>query len=272
LKKPAATFTCALFAFVAALAADAPLPTNAALQGVMIEQKLGAQVPLDLKFADETGAAVKLADYFHGRPVLLTMVYYECPMLCTMTLNQLTRSLNGLSESAGEQFEIVTVSFNPRETPALAAAKKSTYLRSYRRPSAADGWHFLTGSQASIDSLTRSVGFNYRWDEQQQAYAHASAVMVLTPQGKLSRYFLGVDYPPTEVREALRAADAGTVGPPADAIYFYCFRYDPASGRYGLIISRALRVLGVLIVLGLAALVVVLHRISTRRVRTLALE
>lgn len=269
----AAAFSCSLLALIETGVADAPpLPTNPALQGVMIEQKLGTQVPLNLAFTDETGAAVKLGDFFHDRPVLLTVVYYECPMLCTMTLNQLTRSLNALSESAGDQFQIVTVSFNPQETPTLAAAKKTTYLRSYRRPSAADGWHFLTGSQASINSLTRAVGFNYRWDESQQAYAHASAVMVLTPQGKMSRYFLGVDYPPTEVREALRAADAGTVAAPAEAVYFYCFRYDPASGRYGLIISRSLRVLGVLVVVGLIALVVVLHGVSTRRARRLALE
>lgn len=245
----------------------APTSQPAALEGIGVDQRLGERVPLDLRFVDEAGKTVELRDFFHGRPVLLTLVYYECPSLCTTSLTQLTRGLNGLSESAGERFDIVTVSINPRETPALAAAKKANYLHSYRRPSAADGWHFLTGRQESIDALAQAVGFRYRWDPAQQAYAHASALMVVAPDGTLSRYFLGVDFPPTELRAAIDEASAGRVGPPAEAIYFYCFKYDPTSGRYTLIIGRALRVLGAACVVGIVGLVASLQLITARRRR-----
>ena len=247
-------------------ATPAASPTMAdALAGVSIEQRLGESLPLDARFTDSTGRRMRLGDVFHGRPVLLTLVYFECPMLCTVTLNQLTRSLTALRESAGERFDIVTISIDARETPTLAAKKKAGYLHSYNRPSAADGWHFLTGDQTDIDRVAQAVGFHYRWDAGQQVFAHASALMVCTPEGKLSRYFLGVDYPPTEVRAALNAADVGAVAPPAEAVYFYCLKYDPQTGKYGLLIGRTLRLLGAATLVGVAGLIVGLQRMHTRR-------
>jgi protein SCO1/2 len=250
----------ALVLFVSPVLA-APATQPSILNGVGVEQRLGSRIPLDLRFADENGKAVQLRQLIHDRPVLLTLVYYQCPMLCTVTLNQLSRSLNALSESAGDQFDILTISFDPRETSGLAAAKKQIYLKGYQRPTAANGWHFLTGSEDSIRKLTSAVGFNYRWDAEHQIYAHASAVVVLTPDGTISRYFLGVDYPPVQLRQAIRDADAGSVGAKAEQVFLYCFHYDPATGRYGLIINRAIQALGLFTVVALAGLIMFhLHR------------
>lgn len=237
----------------------------AALDGVGVDQKLGDTIPLDLPFTDDTGKPVRLRDLLHGRPIILTPVYYKCPMLCTVTLNQLGRTLTALSETVGEQFDIVTFSIDARDTAELAAGKKRTQLRAYRRPSAAQGWAFLTGPAASIHALTDAIGFRYRWDEPSQQFVHAGAVLVLTPEGKITRYFLGVDYPPTELRAALQEARAGTVSTPAAQVFLYCFRYDPATGRYGLIIDRGLKVLGVSLVLTLAGTMVLLTRLHRRR-------
>jgi protein SCO1/2 len=225
------------------------------LNGVGIDQNLGAQVPADAVFRDESGQTVRLGDYFGHRPVLLTLVYYKCPGLCTTILNDVSRSLNGLAESAGSEFDVVTVSFDPRETPDLAADKKAAYLRGYRRPTAAAGWHFLTGPQQSIDALTRAVGFRYTWDADHQLWAHASAIIVLTPGGKVSRYFYGVEAPPTDLHESILEASRDSVGRPAEQVLLYCFRYDPATGHWGLIITRLLRVLGAVTTLAVAALV-----------------
>ncbi len=219
------------------------------LNDVGIDQKLGQQVPGDLSFRDDMGRPVHLGDYFGKRPLILALVYYKCPMLCTMVLNDLTKSLNGMNLTAGEQFDILTVSFDPSETPALAAEKKRQYLRAYRRPAAENGWHFLTGSQDSIDRLTRAVGFRYAWDPQYQVFAHASGIMILTPQGKLSRYFFGIDYVPSDLRLSLVEASNRTISTPADTILLYCFHYDPRTGRYGLIISRAIEIGGALTLL-----------------------
>ena len=247
-------------------AAAAP-DVSGALRGVGVEQHLGARLPLDAMFRDSDNREVRLGDYFHGRPVLLTPIYYGCPRLCTMTLNQLTRSLTALKESVGDRFDIVTFSIDPSETPALAAQKKKAYLHSYRRDSASDGWHFLVGDQGSIDRVAQAVGFGYRWDPAQQAFAHASAVIVCTPDGTVSRYFLGVDYPPNDVRDALNAAAGGNVAPkPAEAVFFYCMKYDPETGRYGLMIGRTLRLLGAATLVGVVGLIVALHRSSARRI------
>lgn len=248
-----------------ALAAAQPAGPPA-LEGVGIEQRLGQQVPLDLVFHDEMGRDIALGQYFQGRPVLLMLAYYECPMLCTMSLNQLTASLNALSESVGQRFDIITVSFNPRETPQLAAAKKRNSLRAYRRPTAERGWHFLTGAEASIQRLTQAAGFGYRWDAKHQVYSHASGLIVLTSEGKISQYFLGVEYPPAQLRQALRTAATGGIGAQAPRVFLYCFHYDPATGKYGLIISRALQVMGVLTVAGLIGLIGSLGLIRSRRI------
>jgi protein SCO1 len=225
------------------------------LSGVGIDQNLGAQVPLEATFRDESGRTVRLGDYFGRRPVLLTLVYYQCPGLCTTILNDVSRSLNGLAESAGSEFDVVTVSFDPRETPDLAAAKKAAYLRGYQRPTAAAGWHFLTGPQESIDALTRAVGFRYAWDAGNKLWAHAAAIIVLTPDGKVARYFYGVEAPPTDLHQSILDASVGTVARPAERVLLYCFRYDPATGKWGLIISRLLRALGAITMVAVALLV-----------------
>jgi protein SCO1/2 len=248
-------------------AQSAPATRPAILNRVGVDQRLGSHIPTDLAFTDESGQTVQLKSLMHGRPVLLTLVYYKCPMLCTVTLNQLTRSLNAMSATAGNQFDIITVSFDPRETPALAAEKKRTYLKSYRRPESEAGWHFLTGTEASIRELAQSVGFRYAWDDANKIYAHAAAVMVLAPDGTISRYFLGVDYPPVELQKAIDEARGGAVGPKAEQIFLYCFHYDPATGRYGLVIERAMRVLGVVTFVALAGLILLSLRRERRRVR-----
>jgi protein SCO1 len=218
------------------------------LHDVRIDQLLDAQVPLDLKFRDERGRDVLLGDYFGKRPVILALVYYRCPMLCTMVLNNLTRDLNSVTLTAGQDFDVLAVSFDPRETPDLAAAKKATYLTRYRKSDAADGWHFLTGPQDSITRLTDAVGFHYAWDEQNQMFAHASGIIVLTPQGKTARYFFGIDYEPVDLRLSLVEAGGGKIEAPTDQVLLYCFHYDPKTGKYGLLISRVIQLAGTLMV------------------------
>lgn len=245
-----------------------PMPTGNStevLKKVDIEQRLGSQIPLDLKFRDESGREVRLAEYFaKGKPVALTLVYYECPMLCNQVLNGAVGAFQALSFSAGKEFEVVTVSFDPREGPELAAEKKQTYLRRYRREGAEQGWHFLTGDKASIDALAESVGFHYVWDEQSQQFAHASAVMVATPQGKLSHYFYGIDYAPKDLRLALVEASEGKVGSPVDSLLLFCYHYDPISGRFAPVMG-VLRAAGVLTVVGVIALLFYLRRVTRRR-------
>ena len=216
----------------------------AALQKVAFEQRLNEQLPLDLPFKDENGAAVKLGDYFGRKPVVLAFVYYECPMLCTQVLNGLESALRVINESIGREFDVVTVSFDPRETPALAAGKKKAYLDRYKRPDAERGWHFLTGTQASIDALTKAAGFSFYWDEQTQQFAHASGIVVATPAGKLSRYFFGIDYSPRDVKFALIESSSEKIGSLADRLLLYCYHYDPATGNYGFIAMRAVRLGG----------------------------
>jgi protein SCO1/2 len=232
----------------------------APLRDVGIDQKLDQQIPLDLVFRDEDGREVKLGNYFGSKPVILSLVYYDCPMLCTQVLNGLVGSLKALPFDAGREFTVVTVSFDPREKPELARAKKEGYMHRYGREGAAQGWHFLTGEQASIDALTHAVGFRYAWDEQTQQFAHASGIMVLTPEGKLSRYFYGIEYSPKDLRLGLVEASANKIGSPVDQLLLYCYHYDPATGRYGFVIMNAIRVLGVATFLGLALLIFMLKR------------
>ncbi len=235
--------------------------TPEVLKRADIEQRLNEQVPLDLAFRDESGREVRLGEYFKSdKPVVLSLVYYECPMLCNQILNGLVGSLEAVSFTPGEEFQIVTVSFDPRETPELAARKKETYLRRYRRTGAENGWHFLTGDKASIDRLAQAVGFNYHWDEKSGQFAHASAIMVATPRGKLSHYFYGIEYSPKELRLALVEASAGKIGSPVDKLILYCYHYDPTTGKYGPVIMNILRAAGVLTVAGVLALLLTLRR------------
>jgi protein SCO1/2 len=239
---------------------DPTLPSNqvpAALTKVAFEQRLNEQLPLDLPFKDEDGRDVKLGDYFGRKPVVLTFVYYECPMLCTQVLNGLESALRVLNESIGREFDVVTVSFNPKETPVLAAGKKKAYLDRYQRPEAAQGWHFLTGDQASIDALTKAAGFSYAWDEASQQFAHASGIVVATPAGKLSRYFFGIDYSPRDVKFALIESSNEKIGTLADRLLLYCYHYDPTRGNYGFVAMRAVRVGGAVTILALVGFVFV---------------
>jgi protein SCO1/2 len=233
---------------------DAPPPPY--LKDVGIDQKLDAQVPLELQFVDDTGTPVRLSDVIHDRPVILTLVYYECPMLCTMVLNDLNRSMRTLPFNIGKEFDVLTVSFDPSEKSDLAAAKKTQYVRQYDRPGAAAGWHFLTGDAAAIKQLTNAVGFRYAWDQKTQEFAHASGIVVLTPQGKVSRYFYGIDYAPSDLRLSLLDAGQGKIGGLADVVLQYCFHYNPATGKYSLAIMNIIRALGLMTV-GLIAVFIV---------------
>jgi protein SCO1/2 len=230
------------------------------LTEIGLDQKLDAQVPLDLPFTDEAGRDVRLGDYFGRKPVILTLVYYECPMLCTQVLNGLTSALGVLSFTVGREFDIVTVSFDPKETPELAAAKKAAYLDRYKREGAGTGWHFLTGDERSIAALTKAVGFRYAYNASIDQYAHVSGIIVLTPGGRLSRYFYGIEYGPRDVRLALVEAADRRIGTPADQLLLYCFHYDPKSARYSFAIMRVVRTLGIGTVLAMAAGIVMLRR------------
>lgn len=242
------------------------LPT--ALQTVGIDQKLGEQLPLDDQFKDKNGNNVRLGDYFKkGRPVILALVYYECPMLCNQVLNGLSGSLKGINFDAGKEFEIIAISFDPRENEKadLAKNKKANYVERYGRAGAEDGWHFLTGTQDSIDSITKAVGFNYHWDEKTNQFAHAGGIMVITPEGKVSRYFFGIDYAPKDLKFALMESANDKVGSPVDKLLLYCYHYDPASGKYGLAILNVMRLGAIATMLGLGAMVFVFWRRNKKK-------
>jgi protein SCO1/2 len=245
--------------------ADENLPPL--LRGVGIDQRLDEQVPLDLAFRDADGNTIRLGDYFGDKPVILVLAYYKCPRLCTLVLNGLVRTLLDIPFNVGEQFRVVTVSFDPRETPKLAAAKKKSYLERYGRPGAAEGWHFLTGDAEPIKQLTAAVGFRYRYDPKEDQYIHASAIMVLTPGGKLARYFYGVDFSPRDVRLGLVEASEDKIGSRVDQILLFCFHYDPSIGKYGAAVMNFVRLGGVLTILALGTLVIVLVRHEQRKNR-----
>jgi protein SCO1 len=230
------------------------------LQDIKIEQKLDNQVPLDLTFRDEQGKAVKLGDYFGKKPVVLALVYYTCPMLCNQILNGAAGSLKTISFDAGNEFEVVAVSFDPKDTPETASAKKRAYLERYNREGAEKGWHFLSGDEAQIKALAEAVGFRYRWDEATGQYVHASAIMVVTPQGKLSRYFYGIEYSPRDLKLGLVEASEGKIGSPVDQLYLFCFHYDPATGKYGVVIMNIIRGLGLATFIGVALLIFFVRR------------
>jgi protein SCO1 len=219
------------------------------LKEVGIDQKLNDSVPLDLMFRDERGNAVELAKYFGSKPVILTLVYYDCPMLCTQVLNGLDRSLKGIPLDLGSDFNVVTVSIDPTEKPVLAEAKQAVYTGMYGRPGAKEGWHFLTGNEPEIKQLANAVGFRYAYDADSKQYAHASAIMILTPEGKISRYLYGIQYPERDLRLGLVDASEGKIGSPVDQILLFCYHYDPQTGKYGLFVSRLIKLGGLLTVL-----------------------
>lgn len=230
------------------------------LKHVGIEQRLGNQIPANLEFRDEAGNAVQLGQYFGKGPVILNFMYFHCPMLCGQVLQGLTGALRAIGYTAGRDFTVLTVSFDPQETPAMAAAKKQVALAAYGRPEAEKGWHFLTGNAASVAALTQAAGFQYQYDELTKQYAHPTAIMVLTPEGKISQYHYGIEYAPRDLRLGLVQASNGQIGTLVDEALLYCYRYDPQTGKYGAIISRVLRVSGAVWLAMVGAFLVVMFR------------
>lgn len=269
-------FLAAATAALLAAAAQAPVLAQSALSQprlaptslvdqIGVDQKLGAQVPLDLAFRDEAGNPVRLGDYFAGgRPVVLSLVYYRCPGLCTMTLNGMSAAFKPLTLSAGNEFQVVTVSIDPKETPALASEKKAAYLRRYGRAGAESGWHFLTGDEAAVRKLADTVGFRYVYQPEIDQYAHSTAIMVLTPRGEVSRYFYGTEYSARDLRLGLVEASDNRIGTLADVVTLLCYQYDPRSGKYGAAVMRAVRTGGIVTVIGLCGFMLVMFRRERR--------
>lgn len=249
------------------------LPT--ALRDVRIEQKLDQQLPLDLVFRDEAGQEVKLGQYFRQKPVVLSLVYYDCPMLCTQILNGMVTSFRVLPFQIGKEFDVVTISFDPREKPELAATKKKVYidyLPDRMQAGANNGWHFLTGDPASIERITDAVGFRYNYDEATKQFAHASAIMVATPEGKLSRYFYGVEYAARDLRLGLIESSQSKIGTLSDELLLYCFHYDPTTGKYGAAVMRVMRIAGVITLLGIIAMIIFLKPRNAQRLNKGAVQ
>ncbi len=260
--KAAAAIALAFLASAPARAQRAELSLEQrfdAAQAVGLDQRLGERLPLELVLRDEEGREVRLRELFGRRPVVIALVYYDCPMLCTLVLNGMVRSFRALSLELGEDYVVVTLSIDPRETPELAARKKAQYLETYAagapRPSAARGWRFMTGEQAAIDELARAIGFRFAYDEESGEFAHSSGIVVATPDGVLSRYLYGVEYITRDLRLALVEASEGRVGTLVDQVLLLCYHYDPATGRYGLAVISAVRAGGLLTVALIAAFV-----------------
>jgi protein SCO1/2 len=233
------------------------------LVDVTFRQQLDQQLPLDAEFQDEYGRPVTLGRYFDGtRPVILAFVYYQCPMLCTQVMNGMSASLRALTGTftAGQEFEVVIVSFDPRDTPAAALEKKQRHLEYWNAQNTSGAWHLLTGDEATIARVTRAAGFSYKWDEVTGQYAHVSGILVTTPQGRLSRYFYGVEYSPKELRMALVESGQGRIGSAIDELLLFCYHYDPTSGRYGATVMNLVRLGGVLTLAALAGLFLAMRR------------
>jgi protein SCO1/2 len=238
------------------------------LENVGFEPQLNAHLPLDLAFRDEAGRNVELREYFTGKPVLLALVYYGCPMLCNQTEQGVVGALRMLSFQPGRDYEVVFVSFDPRESPDMAREKKESAMTHFRRPETASGWHFLTGSTESIEALTKGANFRYSFDQKSGLFAHASGILLLTPDGRISRYFYGVEYPARDIRLGLVEASAGKIGTPVDRALLFCYRYDPTSARYSAAILKIIRLGGVLTMLALVAGILVFRRRDIAAART----
>ncbi|HEY8536816.1 MAG TPA: SCO family protein [Vicinamibacterales bacterium] len=275
MRKIASVLVLMLAAAAATVAAQEPVrapmerprtaapPANAVpalLQEIGLDQKLNEQLPLSLTFRDESGREVALGDFFGERPVILALVYYECPMLCNQVLNGLTSALTVMNLNAGRDFDVVAVSFDPGETPELARAKKASYVERYGRDGAEAGWHFLTGDEREISALTRAVGFRYAYNAEVDQYAHPSGVMVATPEGRLSHYFYGIEYAPRDLRLAIVEASERRIGSPVDQLLLACFHYDPSSGKYSLAVMRLIRIAGVITLVAIGGTIVLLRR------------
>jgi len=240
-----ATFSLAQLPAVEPVIVKQPEP----LDKVQIEQKLGSMLPLETVFKDEAGGQQALGTFFKDKPVIMAFVYYECPMLCTLVLNGLVKALRVMKLEVGKDFEVVLISIDPGETPELAKQKKEVYTKIYKREGAEQGWHFLTGDEPAIQVATDAAGFRYVYDEKADQYAHASAVMILTPEGRMARYYYGIEYSPRDLRFGLVEASQNRIGTFIDQILLYCFHYDAATGKYSLMIMRVLRTLGLMTIL-----------------------
>jgi protein SCO1/2 len=240
-----------------------------ALREVGIDQHLNEQLPLDLDFRDESGRTVKLGQYFGKRPVVISLVYYNCPMLCTQVLNGMTTAFRVMNFTPGTEFDVVTVSFDPRENATLASEKKAMYVNSMpeaRRASVANGWHFLTGDEQSIKRLAATVGFRYYWDESTNQFAHASGILIATPEGKLSQYYYGIEYSARDLRLGLVEASANKIGSPVDQLLLFCYHYDPATGKYA-VVMKTIRIAGIVTVVGIIGLLFLLQRVTATKTR-----
>jgi protein SCO1/2 len=228
---------------------------------VGFDQRLNQKIPLDLTFMDENGQPVQLKQYFGSKPVILSLVYFQCPMLCSQVLNGMAGAFNGIRRfDVGRDFNVITVSFDPRDTPEAAAQSKKTYLERYRRPGAAQGWHFLTGKKEQIDALANAVGFHFAWDPQINQFAHASGIMLLTPDGRLAQYYYGIEYAPRDLQFGLIQSSQGKIGTIVDKVILYCYEYDPARGKYGAVVFRILRLSALATVLVLGGFMVIMFR------------
>lgn len=255
---------CAALPAVAHTGNEPHTKDEAFLKEVGFDQKLGAQLPLDATFLDETGKAVRLGEYFGRKPVIMLITYFNCTMLCPLLLDGLVRSLRPVGFDIGKEFTVLTVSINPRETPAIAASRKALYVQRYGRPGAEDGWHFLTGKADAINALTQAVGFRYAYDKQKDEYAHASGIVIFTPEGKAARYLYGVEFSPRDTRLALIEAANNTIGSPVDQILLLCYHYDPLTGKYGVIIMNVLRLAGTATAAALGTFMLVMFRRDRR--------
>jgi protein SCO1/2 len=263
--KTAALIIAACLPFAGNLYAASPLNLPKQLRGVGIDQHLNAPVPLDTAFTDQDGNPVQLSKYFGSKPVLFAPVYFTCPMLCNQILSGLVAGLRPLSLKPGRDFQIVAMSFNASDTPADAKKKRDQYAYSYSSRAGVAGWNFLTGSQASIDKVTKAIGFRYHWDAEHKMFVHASGIMILTPEGRLARYFYGVEFQPKDLKLGLVEASHNRIGSPVDQILLFCYHYDPATGKYGAVVLNFLRIVAALVLL---VLIVGLTLFWRRDIRT----
>jgi len=248
-------FAIALSMVLASMANAHDDTRPAALRDVAFEQKLDGQIPLDLNFVDERGEAVRLVDYFGRKPVILNFVYYKCQDLCPLLLDGITRTMRALLFDVGKEFDVVTVSIDPSDSATLAAAKKKDFITRYGRSGAEAGWHFLSGDESAIHKLAEAAGFHYTYDPRTGEFAHATGIVLVTPKGKISRYYYGIDFSPRDLRLGLIEAASGKIGTPIDQLLLFCYHYDPVTGKYGLVITNVIQLAGAATVLILAGFI-----------------
>jgi protein SCO1/2 len=246
----------ALFSVILSVQAWSAENPAQVISRIGFDQKLDSQIPLELEFKNEAGRSVRLKEYFRGKPIILSLVYNTCPYICGASQTGLVTCLRVMTYSVGKEFDIITVSINPEETTVLSAAKKSEYTKSYGRAGAAEGWHYLTGNKQSIEALTHAVGYKYEYDATSKQFAHPTGIVLLTPEGKISKYYFGIEYYPRDLSLGLVEASQNKIGTVADQVVLYCLKYDPMTGKYGLVISRILKLLGVMTVLALGSFIV----------------